>query len=111
MVKQKHCYFIKKQPEHVTKSQPIREQLFYGDLGYAPVAQLATFVDEVLVTLVNNRKNHVSWPRVVSCDLERQVQTLKSAMFVVTGQVQGKTLLPIPLMQEQIDRALEQMET
>uniref|UniRef100_A0A8C3LJW7 Dynein axonemal heavy chain 9 n=1 Tax=Chrysolophus pictus TaxID=9089 RepID=A0A8C3LJW7_CHRPC len=54
------------------------------------------FVLQVIVPILTNRKNHQGWPRVVSQDIIRHVHSLKSAVFVVVGQVKGKTLLPLP---------------
>lgn len=53
--------------------------------------------------ILTNRKNHQGWPRVVSQDIIRHVHSLKSAVFVVVGQVKGKTLLPLPAGSEGIE--------
>uniref|UniRef100_A0A8C2YH93 Dynein axonemal heavy chain 9 n=1 Tax=Coturnix japonica TaxID=93934 RepID=A0A8C2YH93_COTJA len=58
---------------------------------------------------------HQGWPQVVSQDIIRHVHSLKSAIFMVVGQVKGKTLLPLPQsnklcgenkLLEQIDKSL-----
>lgn len=36
------------------------------------------------------------WPQVVSEDIVKQVHRLKNEMFVMSGKIKGKTLLPIP---------------
>ena len=54
-------------------------------------------LSQLLVPLLSNKKNHVNWPAVVSLDVERHVHSLKSSVFVVAGQVKGKTLLPLPV--------------
>ncbi|NWY46905.1 DYH9 protein, partial [Sylvia atricapilla] len=56
----------------------------------------AALVEEVLVPILTNRKNHQGWPRMVSQDIIRHVHSLKSTVFKVVGQVKGKTLLPLP---------------
>uniref|UniRef100_A0A8C3LGS3 Dynein axonemal heavy chain 9 n=1 Tax=Chrysolophus pictus TaxID=9089 RepID=A0A8C3LGS3_CHRPC len=61
------------------------------------------FVLQVIVPILTNRKNHQGWPRVVSQDIIRHVHSLKSAVFVVVGQVKGKTLLPLPAGSEGIE--------
>ena len=43
-----------------------------------------------------NEKNHIKWPGVVTEDVRRQVYKLKDQVFIINGQVKGKTLLPIP---------------
>ena len=45
--KTKACYFVKKSKDPVQKDANIRSAMMYGDLSYAPVDQLAAFVDEV----------------------------------------------------------------
>jgi dynein heavy chain len=49
------------------------------------------------VPLLSNKRNHENWPAVVSQDVQRHVHNLKSSVFVVAGQVKGKTLLPLPV--------------
>ncbi|XP_066468990.1 dynein axonemal heavy chain 9 [Tiliqua scincoides] len=75
-------------------------QLWCGDLSAAPLDQLAALVEEVVVPLLANQKNHHSWPHVVSQDVIQHVCSLKSNVFVVVGQVKGKTLLPLPASSE-----------
>ena len=61
------------------------------------------------MTLISNEQNHAAWPRVVSHDLQRHVQQLKRHMYVVTGELQGKTLLPLPLSEELITSAVDRI--
>ncbi|NXB03113.1 DYH9 protein, partial [Cnemophilus loriae] len=63
----------------------------------------AALVEEVIVPILTNRKNHQGWPRVVSQDIIRHVHSLKSTVFKVVGQVKGKTLLPLPAGSEGIE--------
>lgn len=109
-LKTKACYFVKKGREAVTKDTPMRTALIYGDLSYSPVDQLAAFVDEVLVPLLSNDHNHDQWPHVVSQDVLRHVHNLKSSVFVVSGQVQGKTLLPLPVGAEKVEENAAQVD-
>ncbi|KAK2515453.1 hypothetical protein Q9233_013966 [Columba guinea] len=51
---------------------------------------------KVIVPILTNKKNHQGWPQVVSQDIVRHVHNLKSTVFTVVGQVDGKTLLPLP---------------
>ncbi|XP_064623162.1 dynein beta chain, ciliary-like [Lineus longissimus] len=102
-LKSKGCYFIKKGKEPVTKDQPLRNTVLYGDLSYSPMEQLSAFVDEVLVPLLSNERNHEQWPHVVSQDVLRHVHNLKSSVYVVAGQVAGKTLLPLPVGSDKVE--------
>ncbi len=57
----------------------------------------------MLVPLLSNDKNHNEWPHVVSQDVMRHVHNLKSSVYVVAGQVKGKTLLPLPVGTEKME--------
>uniref|UniRef100_A0A670JPV6 Dynein axonemal heavy chain 9 n=1 Tax=Podarcis muralis TaxID=64176 RepID=A0A670JPV6_PODMU len=78
------------------RSPPAPGHLLYGDLSSAPLEHLAALVEEVVVPLLGNQKNHPSWPHVVSQDIVHHICNLKSSVFVVVGQIKGKTLLPLP---------------
>ncbi|XP_032992214.1 dynein heavy chain 9, axonemal-like [Lacerta agilis] len=78
------------------RSPPAPGHLLYGDLCSAPLEHLAALVEEVVVPLLGNQKNHPSWPHVVSQDIVHHICNLKSSVFVVVGQIKGKTLLPLP---------------
>uniref|UniRef100_A0A671VQG9 Dynein axonemal heavy chain 17 n=1 Tax=Sparus aurata TaxID=8175 RepID=A0A671VQG9_SPAAU len=59
----------------------------------------------VVAPLLSNSRNHTEWPQVVSKDVRRHVHSLKTNVFVVSGQVQGKTLLPLPAGSERVEQA------
>lgn len=63
---------------------------------------------QVLVPLLSNNQNHNGWPAVVSKDLLRHVHDLKSSVYVLTGQVKGRTLLPMPIGAEQFKDMMKQ---
>ncbi|KFQ91060.1 Dynein heavy chain 9, axonemal, partial [Nipponia nippon] len=74
-----------------------------GDLPAAALRHFAALVEEVIVPILTNQKNHQGWPQVVSQDIMRHVHSLKSTVFMVVGQVKGKTLLPLPAGLEGIE--------
>ncbi|RDD42081.1 Dynein beta chain, ciliary [Trichoplax sp. H2] len=100
-LKQKAVYFIKKAREPIPKEN-FKAALNYGDLSNSPLEQLSALVDEVLVPILTNSKNHEQWPSVVSQDVLRHVHSLKSNVYVIAGQVKGKTLLPLPVGSERM---------
>ncbi|XP_015280365.1 PREDICTED: dynein heavy chain 9, axonemal-like, partial [Gekko japonicus] len=51
---------------------------------------------QVVVPLLANQQNHHDWPLVVSQDVIRHICSLENSVFVVVGQVKGKTLLLLP---------------
>uniref|UniRef100_H2YYB5 AAA+ ATPase domain-containing protein n=1 Tax=Ciona savignyi TaxID=51511 RepID=H2YYB5_CIOSA len=107
--KTKAVYFIKRAKETIG-TESIQNQLLFGDLSYAPLDQMSSLVDDVLVPLLGNGRNQDTWPHVVSGDVLHHVHKLKSNVFVVTGQVKGKTLLPLPPGTEKIPEQEEQAE-
>ncbi|XP_070790567.1 dynein axonemal heavy chain 9 [Pituophis catenifer annectens] len=82
------------------RSPPDPRQLLYGDLSVATQDQLATLVEEVMMPLLVNQRNHHSWPNVVSQDIINHVCSLKRSVFVMVGQIRGKTLLSLPIEPE-----------
>ncbi|XP_038013499.1 dynein heavy chain 9, axonemal-like [Motacilla alba alba] len=78
-------------------------ELLCGDLPAEPLPHFAALVEEVLVPILTNRRNHQGWPRVVSQDIIHHVHSLKNTVFKVVGQVKGKTLLPLPAASEGIE--------
>uniref|UniRef100_A0A8C3KG70 Dynein axonemal heavy chain 9 n=1 Tax=Calidris pygmaea TaxID=425635 RepID=A0A8C3KG70_9CHAR len=74
-------------------ARPGPGELLCGDL---PADALQHFAALVIVPILTNQKNHQGWPQVVSQDIIHHVHNLKSTVFMVVGQVKGKTLLPLP---------------
>uniref|UniRef100_A0A671VWY7 Dynein axonemal heavy chain 17 n=1 Tax=Sparus aurata TaxID=8175 RepID=A0A671VWY7_SPAAU len=100
----KAVYFVKRTGAALSP-QSMKEGLVYGDLSYAPLEQFSALVEEVVAPLLSNSRNHTEWPQVVSKDVRRHVHSLKTNVFVVSGQVQGKTLLPLPAGSERVEQA------
>ncbi|KAM9371423.1 dynein axonemal heavy chain 9-like [Phaethornis superciliosus] len=78
-------------------------ELLCGDLPADVLGHFATLVEEVIVPILTNKKNHQGWPQVVSKDIIHHVHNLKNTVFRVVGQVKGKTLLPLPVGLEGIE--------
>ncbi|CAG9831723.1 unnamed protein product [Diabrotica balteata] len=58
----------------------------------------------ILVPLLSNPQNHVGWPAVIAKDVHKHVHSLKSTVYQVKGQVNGQTVLPMPVG---VDRVFE----
>ena len=65
---------------------------------------------QLLVPVLANPNNQMSWPAVVSKDLMRHVGSFKGEVFLFSGQVKGKTLLPLPPQADLMVRAVESEE-
>lgn len=60
--------------------------------------------------VLSNNRNHFEWPHVVTQDVMRHVHTLKTNVFVVAGQVRGKTLLSLPAGSGRVEQAALEWE-
>ncbi|VDP87363.1 unnamed protein product [Echinostoma caproni] len=94
-VKSKSCFFMKKEKCMIKKDSPVNKLLIYGDLPQNPLEHFSAFVDEVLLPLVSNKRNYVSWPDVVYEDVVKHAHGLKRQTDIIVGQAKGKTLLPL----------------
>ncbi len=56
---------------------------------------------------MNNDVNQTSWPSVVTQDIGRHVGALKGDVLTLSGQVKGRTLLPLPPQTESLVEAAE----
>jgi dynein heavy chain len=57
---------------------------------------------KLLVPIFNNVQNQNDWPKVISNDLTRHINNLKNKTHVISGQIKGKTQLPIPAGAEKV---------
>ena len=67
-----------------------------GDLGPDTLGQLYRTCQEVYLPLMSNAENQHGWPDVVTRELLDGFQRAVAGIYVTIGQVQGKTLLPLP---------------
>lgn len=66
---------------------------------------------QVVVPMVGNTRNHKLWPQVVSSDVLKHTGGLKGDVMVLSGQVKGKTFLPLPPQADFIETsAIEELE-
>uniref|UniRef100_A0A8C9SNB8 Dynein axonemal heavy chain 17 n=1 Tax=Scleropages formosus TaxID=113540 RepID=A0A8C9SNB8_SCLFO len=102
--KTKAVYFVKRSQDPLT-AETVRTNLLYGDIAPSPFEQLSTLVEELLVPVMSNSRNHGGWPQVVSQDIKQHVHSLKTSVSVMAGKVRGKTLLPLPVCLERVGQA------
>ncbi|XP_067892376.1 dynein axonemal heavy chain 11 [Heterodontus francisci] len=70
--------------------------------SWLPLQPLAFILDQVLVPVLSNTSNHLGWPQAVSHDIKKHIGMIKGKIFVVHGQMEGKTILPLPPVPESI---------
>uniref|UniRef100_A0A4X2M255 AAA+ ATPase domain-containing protein n=1 Tax=Vombatus ursinus TaxID=29139 RepID=A0A4X2M255_VOMUR len=70
------------------------------------MSQTPSAVQQVVVPILLNKKNHTVWPCFVSQDLGAHVEGMKSKMCILRGIMSGRTLLPIPTIAESIEGEL-----
>ncbi|NXS34473.1 DYH17 protein, partial [Pomatostomus ruficeps] len=93
-LKGKGIYFVKKKEENIT-GENCRSSLLVGDIS-SPVEQLITVLLEVVSPLLLSQDEGLGWPRLVVEDVMRETHQLQNKMFVMSGKLQGKPLLPLP---------------
>ncbi|XP_076651244.1 dynein beta chain, ciliary-like [Halictus rubicundus] len=76
--------------------------LIVGDLSSRVVDQLATLVDNVFAPLLRKPENHKDLPDVAVQDICRHVHALRGTLYQVKGQVNGRTVLPMPAGMEKV---------
>lgn len=57
---------------------------------------------QVLVPLLSNPQNHGQWPAVIAKDVHKHVHSLRNTVYQVKGQVNGQTVLPMPVGIERV---------
>lgn len=57
---------------------------------------------QIFVPLLANPENHKNWATVVSLDVKEHVHSLKSTVYQVKGQINGQTILPMPVGVERL---------
>lgn len=72
------------------------------------VTLIHNLLPQLLMPVIANNTNHQKWPGVVSRDVMSHVGGLKGEVFTFSGQVKGKTLLPLPPQADAIVKASEQ---
>jgi dynein heavy chain len=100
-IKSKSCYFAKKNPLGIiSKEANFNQILIYGDLSYNSMQQLTTILDDILLPLFSNNLN--LGLKSVGDDLLKNLSSLRNKTFVISGQIKGKTQLPIPAGTEKL---------
>ncbi|XP_019220092.2 LOW QUALITY PROTEIN: dynein heavy chain 11, axonemal [Oreochromis niloticus] len=102
--KNEQIYLLKKRVVPVT-SENCRELLLFGLLTPPALLQLSCAVKQICVPLLSDNKNHQTWPLLISEDILRHVEIMCSQTSVVQGRVMGKTVLPIPVAADWMEKS------
>ncbi|KAJ8682462.1 hypothetical protein QAD02_018254 [Eretmocerus hayati] len=93
----KGIYAIKMKPSPIPKERDdCVAMLLTGELSHRVVDELATLVDNIFAPLLSKPENHPRLPQVALADIARHVHSLRGTLYQVKGQVNGKTVLPMP---------------
>ncbi|XP_037134453.1 dynein heavy chain 9, axonemal [Syngnathus acus] len=92
--KNKSVYFLKRSQTTLTAKRMV-DNLVCGDLSHSPLDHFSALIEKVVTPLLSNSRNHTEWPQVVAQDVKNLIHSLKSSVFVMSGQVKGRTLLPL----------------
>ncbi|GCC27211.1 hypothetical protein chiPu_0005636 [Chiloscyllium punctatum] len=99
--KSKMLYIFKNCSGNLSDNDHVNE-LMLGEILQHPVEHLAVLINEVLVPILSNSNNHLGWPQAISYDVRKHTEMIKSRISVVHGQMEGKTILPLPLVPESV---------
>ncbi|KXS10801.1 hypothetical protein M427DRAFT_103173 [Gonapodya prolifera JEL478] len=96
LLKKKSIFFMKSPRVNAPLTDKLDVELTLGDLSPAPLDYLSNMLEEVYLPLLTNPRNLENWPDVVANDVLRHFHRLNAAVYVITGKVKGRTLLPLP---------------
>ncbi|XP_014225178.1 dynein beta chain, ciliary [Trichogramma pretiosum] len=99
----KGVYAIKMRIAPIPKDkEACASMLLTGDLSHRVVDELATIVDNIFAPLLCKVENHRDLPTVAVQDISRHVHSLRGTLYQVKGQVNGRTVLPMPAGLEKV---------
>ncbi|XP_043280362.1 dynein beta chain, ciliary isoform X1 [Venturia canescens] len=99
----KGTYAVKVKLEPVPKERDkCSEMLIMGDLSNRVVDELATLVDNIFAPLLSKPENHKDLPEIAIQDICKHVHAIRGTLYQVKGQVNGKTVLPMPAGLEKV---------
>jgi len=82
-----------------------------GELTADMLGQMFKLCQEVYLPIISNAENQAGWPDVVTREVLDNFQRLVAGIYVTIGQVQVKTLLPLPPVElSSADRASKDKE-
>jgi dynein heavy chain, axonemal len=108
-IKKKGIFFFRKgAAANPISTDKFRDEIQFGDLSSAPLDFTTVLLDDIFLPMVANRRNQDSWPDVMSSDVLKHMHEIKSSLYIVSGQIKGRTLLPPPAGAERdhVDRHL-----
>jgi dynein heavy chain len=94
-LKVKGVYFIKPKEDMVITKENIKT-LIKGDVAPSRVDALANLMDGFFLPMLGNESNTSLWPNVVCTDIAGHAESVQGQASVVSGQMKGKTHLPLP---------------
>ncbi|XP_063983406.1 dynein beta chain, ciliary [Diachasmimorpha longicaudata] len=99
----KGTYAVKTRMTPVPKDvESCAAMLIVGDFSNRVVDELATLVDNIYAPLLSKHENHKNLPEVAVQDICRHVHSIRGTLYQVKGQVNGKTVLPMPAGLEKV---------
>eukprot|EP00831_Metopus_contortus_P043505 TRINITY_DN3492_c0_g1_i3.p1 TRINITY_DN3492_c0_g1~~TRINITY_DN3492_c0_g1_i3.p1 ORF type:complete len:1144 (+),score=216.17 TRINITY_DN3492_c0_g1_i3:126-3557(+) len=84
----------------VITEENVGKELAFIEIYKEPLECLSLVAQEGFFPILSNADNQAGWSELVSKDLMEKLNTFLSQLYVVIGQVSGKTLLPLPVQDE-----------
>ncbi|KAL7754360.1 hypothetical protein RI367_000341 [Sorochytrium milnesiophthora] len=101
-LKKRAIYFLKNSAlfgtpvDGALSKENMDKAFIVGDLASNPLEFLSTILEDVYIPILSNRGNLEGWPEVVATDVVRLLRKCQGNVYVTSGLVKGKTLLPPP---------------
>ncbi|XP_053409478.1 dynein axonemal heavy chain 11 [Nycticebus coucang] len=107
--KHKLVYIAKKITESIEVN--FSQMVLFGELPASSLGHVSVFLDEILVPVLSNKNNHISWSCFTSQDMDCHIEAMKNKVHILRGKMSGRTLLPIPTIAGKIDLDQSYSET
>ncbi|XP_076002796.1 dynein axonemal heavy chain 9 [Genypterus blacodes] len=101
--KNRAVYFVKRSKTVLT-ADSMKTSLFFGDIPQTPFDQFSSLFEQVVMPLLSNSIKKSDWPNVISQDIKRHVNSLGTSVCVVSGQIKGNIMLPLPAGLERVEQ-------
>lgn len=93
--KKKAMYFIKREACVLTPEN-MQDSVLYGDSSETPLESLSSITKHVFLPLLTCADNQDGWPDFLTKELSESLHKFTANLFVAIGQMQGRTMLPLP---------------
>ena len=81
-----------------------------GDIHPNALDHFCAWVEEVIAPILKLEKNLDKFPQCIADDIKRQVHELSTSVFQIRGYIKGRTLLPFPQVNRNLNYVVLYMQ-